>query len=173
MEHILTECTAGPVNTIWRLTRDVWPHEEELWPNINMGIILRCGTLSTPEEEQSDDGNDDSDDNHQKRSNKKGADRLCQILVSESAHLIWILRCEQVIQERSHVTEEIKARWHKAVNARLTDDKIMATKVKRGKTSIKLVQSTWEKALQKSSPIPRNWIYIREVLVGRRVRPPR
>ena len=171
MEHILTTCTIGPVNEIWTLARNTWPHDPELWPQINIGIILGCGSLSTLEDEQSDSDDEDNQDNHQRRSNKKGMDRLLQILISESAHLIWVLRCERVINERSHIKEEIRARWLKAINARLTDDKIIATKVKRGKTNIKLVQNTWAKALQKESILPRNWIYIREVLVGRRVRP--
>lgn len=175
LDHILTSCTAGPVNTIWTLARDTWPHAPELWPNISLGLILGCGTISTPEDKQNEskNGSDDDQENHQRRSDKKGRDRLLQILVSESAHLIWVLRCKRVINERSHVTEEIGSRWLKAINARLTDDKIIATKVQRGKTSINLVKSTWAKALQKNSVIPHNWIYIREVLVGRSARPPR
>ena len=60
--------------------------------------------------------------------------------------------------------------WH--INTRLTDDKIIAAKIYHGKTSVKLVKSTWAKALQKQSLIPQDWIYLREVLVGRRVQTP-
>ena len=98
-------------------------------------------------------------------------DRLRQILISESAHLIWVLRCDRVINDKTHTSEEIKSKWLRAINARLTDDKIIATKVRRGKISAELVTSTWQKALQKSSNIPQDWIEDREVLVGRRVRP--
>ena len=169
MDHILTSCTAEPVNTIWSLTRETWPHEPELWPDANIGLILGCGNLTTPEEEEQSVVDDD-EGKARRRSDKKGMDRLLQILVSESAHLIWVLRCERVINEQSHTSREIKSRWLKAINARLTDDKIIATKIKRGKTSIKLVKSTWTKVLQKDSPIPHDWIHQREVLVGRRVR---
>ena len=169
LDHILTSCTTDPVNTIWPLARETWPHAPELWPRPNIGLILGCGNLTTPEEENPSESDDD-DENAQRRSDKKGMDRLLQIMVSESAHLIWVLRCERVINEQTHTIEEIRARWFKALNARLTDDKITATKIKRGKTSIQLVKSTWTKVLQKYSAIPRDWIYHREVLVGRRVR---
>jgi hypothetical protein len=99
-------------------------------------------------------------------------DRLLQILVSESAHLIWVLRCEHIINERSHTPTEIKSRWLRAINSRLIDDKIIATKIHHRKTSLKLVKSTWTKVLQKDGHIPWDWFHHREVLVGRRVQTP-
>ena len=169
MNHILVTCTTDPVNIIWTLARDTWPHAPELWPDISLGLILGCGNLSFPEEDEPSDDKDD--DSQQKRYDRKGQERLLQILISESAHLIWVLRCDRVINDNPHTPEEIKSRWLKAINSRLTDDKIIATKTQRGKVTRKLVESTWHKALQKYSTIPRNWIHIREVLVGRRVRP--
>ena len=170
MEHILTSCTTEPVNIIWTLAKETWPHEPELWPEISIGTILGCGNLTNPEDDEQDEGEEDQED-RQKKDNKKGMDRLRQILISESAHLIWVLRCDRVINDKTHTSEEIKSKWLRAINARLTDDKIIATKVRRGKISAELVTSTWQKALQKSSNIPRDWIEDREVLVGRRVRP--
>ncbi|KAF8488654.1 hypothetical protein F5888DRAFT_1949058, partial [Russula emetica] len=104
---------------------------------------------------------------------KRGAKRLLQILLSEAAHLIWVLRCERVIQdeeneERTHTDREIRTRWFKAINARLTEDKITATRVKRNEQTLQRVKETWELALKRSADIPHNWIFIREVLVGRR-----
>jgi hypothetical protein len=86
--------------------------------------------------------------------------------------MIWVLRCERVINERSHTPSEIKSRWLRAINSRLIDDKIIATKIRRGRTPLKIVESTWTKVLQKCGPIPQDWIHNREVLVGRRVRTP-
>lgn len=80
-----------------------------------------------------------------------------------------VLRCECVINEKSHTPNEIEAQWYKVINARLIEDKIIATEVKRGKTSVNLVKYTWDKALQKCIPLPCNWVHIREVLVGRGV----
>jgi hypothetical protein len=39
------------------------------------------------------------EDNRETRTGA-GAARLLQILLTESAHLIWVLRCERVIQEK-------------------------------------------------------------------------
>jgi hypothetical protein len=48
-----------------------------------------------------------------------------------------VLRCVRVlvrvIQEKAHTEEETTARWYKAINRRLTDDKITATIIKREK----------------------------------------
>ena len=51
---------------------------------------------------------------------KKGTDQLWRILISESAHLIWVLRCEHVINEALHSAEEIMSRWFKAIHLRLS-----------------------------------------------------
>ena len=152
MNHILTICKASPVSQIWAIA-------QETWPNINIGIILAGGSITTPEEEDPTQNENESDNEEnqewaKRRSEKKGKDRLLQILISESAHLIWVLRCEQVINTCSHTTTEIQTRWLKAINARLTDNKIIATKIHCGKTSAKLVKSTWVKALQKHSWYP-------------------
>jgi ribonuclease HI len=170
MDHILTTCSTAPVNTIWTLAQEMWPHAPELWPDISISTIMGCGSLTNPEEEEhSQHEDEDESESIRRKLTKKGMERLRQILISEAAHLIWVLRCEQVINEQSHTPSEIESRWYKAINARLTEDKIQATKIKRAKTSVKLVIYTWETALWKRTPIPRDWVHTREVLVGRRV----
>ncbi|KAI0245006.1 hypothetical protein BJV78DRAFT_1270683 [Lactifluus subvellereus] len=62
-------------------------------------------------------------------------------------------------------------RWHHTINARLTNDKILATKIKRDnpdKKSAQTVKSTWEHVLRNNTDLPDDWITSREVLVGRR-----
>lgn len=59
-------------------------------------------------------------------------------------------------------------RWYKAINRRLTKDKITATKIKRRKHYTNLIKATWENLLKKHSDLPDNWIKNSEVLVGRR-----
>ncbi|KAI0246037.1 hypothetical protein BJV78DRAFT_1258250 [Lactifluus subvellereus] len=61
-------------------------------------------------------------------------------------------------------------RWHHAINTRLTDDKILATKIKCDKKSIQTVKNTWEHVLRKNADLPDDWITSREVLVGMRTR---
>ncbi len=52
MEHILTGCTAGAAIKIWTLAEESWPHELPQWPDINLGVILGCGTLIGPPPEE-------------------------------------------------------------------------------------------------------------------------
>jgi hypothetical protein len=94
--------------------------------------------------------------------------RLATILISEAAHLIWVLRCERVIGGKQHSDDVVSTRWKNAINTRLTCDKIIATKIKRENKFTNLVINTWETLLKKEGPIPHNWINHREVLVGRR-----
>ncbi|KAI0726612.1 hypothetical protein BC629DRAFT_1486236 [Irpex lacteus] len=63
-----------------------------------------------------------------------GTSRLFRILVSESAHLIWKLRCERVMDRGDdpsnwHSREEIKRRWAKAIDSRLALDQTLTDKV--------------------------------------------
>jgi len=62
---------------------------------------------------------------------------------------------------------EIRTRWLRAINERLTTDKINATMIKRNEGFTKLVVDTWEQALKKERELPMNWINLSEVLVGR------
>jgi hypothetical protein len=130
-----------------------------------MGIVLGCGsTHASPRSAQAENPTE------QQRNVPKGATRLLQILLSEAAHLIWVLRCERAIQDHNHSPSEISNRWYRAINTRLTDDKITATKIKRDKASVQMVKNTWEHVLRKHSDLPEDWITSREVLVGSRAR---
>jgi hypothetical protein len=82
-----------------------------------------------------------------------------------------LTECERVIQQQNHETQEIRARWWKVINRRLTDDKITATQIKRCKRFTLLVEATWGNVLRKYSDPPHKWIRNREVLVGSRVNP--
>ncbi|KAI0245188.1 hypothetical protein BJV78DRAFT_1140588, partial [Lactifluus subvellereus] len=165
MDHILIHCTATPTRAIWELAKNTWPHGHRLWPEITVGLILGCGNINTPARDIQPRGVDQPQERI-----PKGAIRLLQILISESAYLIWVLRCERVIQTRPHTVTEVNSRWHHAINARLTDDKILATKIKRDKKFTQIVKSTWEHVLRKTMDLPDDWITSREVLVGRRSR---
>jgi hypothetical protein len=166
MEHILIYCENDTVNTIWEAAKEVWPSGYPPWPEINLGIVLGCGSVAVPTTPQPEDRM------ARRTSPKKGATRLLRILLSESAHLIWVLRCERVIQEKNHTKEEITARWLKEINKRLTDDKIIATRIKRDNTTKQKVTHTWEDVLKRTQALPKRWLYDREVLVGMRGRGP-
>jgi hypothetical protein len=53
-----------------------------------------------------------------------------------------------------HPNHEIKARWLKMNNARLTEDRVTATKTRRDKGFADLATNTWEKVLRKNRDAP-------------------
>jgi len=166
MEHILTRCREPPVRMIWSLVKQAWPREHLEWPRISLGLILGCGCIKSDDNERREHPNENGPRQH----GKKGAARLAMILISEAAHLIWVLRCERAIHGKQHSDNEIGMRWKNIINVRLTSDKIIATKIKRENKFTNLVKSTWRPLLIKDGPLPHNWINNHEVLVGRRPR---
>jgi hypothetical protein len=163
MEHILTQCDATANHIIWTLAERTWPHHDMPWPDINIGLIIGIGCLNTPKDI---DPQNQNERNPRTIATQKANTRLLQILISESAHLIWVLRCERIIQEETHSDDEIRARWLRKINERLTCDRITATKIVRNKTYTNLVKNTWKKALQRHHDLPVDWFNDREVLVG-------
>jgi len=55
------------------------------------------------------------------------------------------------------------------INKRLTIDKVTAMKIIQTNKFTKLIEETWEPTLSKMIEIPANWMYCREVLVGKTV----
>ena len=164
MEHIIVGCTQGTANLVWKLAHESWNHDTYKWPRISLGIALGCGSLiAKPHQTAANPENP-----HSLPTERRGATRLLQMLISEATHLIWVLRCERVIQEKTHTPRETEARWLKAINQRLTEDKLVATKIKRTKHYTRLIEATWQDLLRRNLNLPENWIQNREVLVGRR-----
>ena len=163
MQHILLECTINARTIVWEKAKELWPQEWQRWPNILLGTILGIGQVSLPENER-------QQNNEQRRVSTKtrGRTRLLQILISEASHLIWVLRCERVIhrENREHPDQEVKARWQRVINDRLTSDRIIATKIKRDKNFTQLVNATWKKPLENRGIPHRNWLQRREVFSG-------
>ena len=163
MEHILIHCRDSPVRIIWEQAKETWPHQEIPWPEISLGIILGCGAITI-----ADIPNDAT--HRQFPVPKRAAARLMRILITESAHLIWVLRCERVMQGKTHTEREIRSRWTRTINKRLTEDRIITTKIKRDTAAKQLVTDTWEHVLKRSGDLPSRWLTQREFLVGRRER---
>ncbi|KAJ7665100.1 hypothetical protein DFH06DRAFT_1041280 [Mycena polygramma] len=99
----------------------------------------------------------------------KGTTRLFRIVVSESAHLVWKLRNERVIQQKDPASlQEIQNRWRKAINNRLSLDCMLTNESKYAKKAIKksLVKKTWCKVLKDEDRLPAEWTRETGVLVG-------
>ncbi|KAJ3828617.1 hypothetical protein F5880DRAFT_1621083 [Lentinula raphanica] len=104
MEHILLECTCPGQQTVWDLAKELWSNQKSHWINPSFGTILACGAISVRDESGK---------------HMPGESRLLRIIVSESAHLIWKLRNERVINDTGPVsTERITKRWRTAIEGR-------------------------------------------------------
>ncbi|KAF5376294.1 hypothetical protein D9615_008538 [Tricholomella constricta] len=155
MKHILTQCECTGQQEVWTEMENLWNGvRADSWYQPTLGL-----TLGTPMAEvKTDTGRV-----------LKGKTRLFRILMVESAHLIWKLRCERLIQNenRPHSKIEIRNRWRKALNDRLDLDQRMTDKRYREKAlPRKLVLDTWAGALHKEENLPEDWIGVNGVLVG-------
>jgi len=92
--------------------------------------------------------------------------RLLQILIAETSHLIWVIRCNKGINNHDYMQQQIEARWIKIINNPLTTDRITATKINWGKKYNKLIDETWKCTLQKQNIPYQNWLQSQEVFSG-------
>ncbi|KAG1807249.1 uncharacterized protein BJ212DRAFT_1536934 [Suillus subaureus] len=97
--------------------------------------------------------------------------RLLRILISESAHLIWVLRCDRTINGVQHSEQSITKRWTTMINKRLQTDRITAKVIVRKENYKNLVTSTWSDVITTNTNHNKNWAIALEVLVG--IIPPR
>ncbi|KAJ7913642.1 hypothetical protein B0H13DRAFT_1612394, partial [Mycena leptocephala] len=77
LNHILLECPCPGQSEVWKLAE-----KEPSWPEVSMGTIVGSGLAVFK---------DDSEDP------RPALARLYKILMTESAHVIWKLRCDSVI----------------------------------------------------------------------------
>ncbi|KAJ6618924.1 hypothetical protein B0H10DRAFT_2371884 [Mycena sp. CBHHK59/15] len=153
LEHIALECNSPEQKLIWALSEQLWLKKYDTWPTLNWGLILGCNVVKF----------------RSPRGRDKGTTRLFRIVVSESAHLIWRLRNERVIQEKDAASEqEIHNHWRKTINNRLHLDCVLTNNGKYGKRALKkaLVKSTWKKVLKDEDALPKEWYRETRVLVG-------
>ncbi|KAJ7030493.1 hypothetical protein C8F04DRAFT_1211681 [Mycena alexandri] len=128
MEHILIECNAPGQETLWNLAQRLWEMKGFQWPEMTHGRILACGLVDV----QNSAGKSD-----------KGANRLFRILISETAHLIWKIRCTRT-------------------DALLTDTR----KYDKRALKIRTVQDTWNGVLKNPENLPEIWVRQSGFLVG-------
>ena len=163
MEHILTECQATGQAEVWKLAEELWVLQGLPWIKPRFGTILGCGLAEY------------------QRGNHKliGANCLYAILISESAHLIWRLRCKWKISEGAALEkipsdEEVRVTWLRTINRRLQLEMLMTDKVRYGNKALKptLVEKTWWGVLRNQDLLPDDWLKGTGVLVGIGERPP-
>ncbi|TFK54346.1 RnaseH-domain-containing protein, partial [Heliocybe sulcata] len=170
LDHILEDCAIPDRDLIWSLARDLWPSAYGPWPALTYGAMIAAGKLTvTPPRRRAPDPRTTRGTTATMRPNP-GASRLLRILVSESAYLIWALRCERVIQGKSHNVNSVLSRWTNAINCHLRIDYITATKICRTKRALRSVFRTWALVLKTYHPNGPPEAPQEEVLDG--IRPP-
>ncbi|KAH9913114.1 uncharacterized protein B0H18DRAFT_888860 [Fomitopsis serialis] len=137
--------------------RTVWTRKGLRWqqPNIHeiLGIGLRAWTEPTS-------GKEDI-----------GVTRLWRILGSESAYMVWKLRCERTIGHSDqdgweHSARTVRNKWVHSINARLILDRAMTHKrFGRSALSQDVALKTWRGTLENEEDLTDDWIKTR-VLVG-------
>ncbi|KAG1770152.1 hypothetical protein EV702DRAFT_953869, partial [Suillus placidus] len=106
MEYILIECKSTTSRVIWDAAKDLWLKSKSQWPNIKFSTILGCNLAIL---------------RNTKGKKKLGSTTLFKIIILESAHLIWKLRCQRAIKfggdkEKYHSETEILNKWIHAIN---------------------------------------------------------
>jgi ribonuclease HI len=139
MDHILTKCKEPGQKEVWDLVSKMWRMRtgNDLRPTIGQTMVGGITTWGDP-----------------------GTTRLYKILITESAHLIWKLRNERVIQQTgSAPLAKIQNRWLKTINTRLAIDCAMTDKFKYEKKalSISFVKRTWKKTLKDEHTLAKDW----------------
>ena len=130
LEYILTICPSPKRLTIWKAACCTWPISLPNWQQPSYSQILSCGSITHP-----------TLTSHEWTMLTWAQARLLRIIISESAHLIWVLRCKHVIFKQTHTVNEIKQWWIDKLNARLHID---CRHAKIHPTLIKQVQSAWQ-----------------------------
>jgi hypothetical protein len=171
LEHILLECPDNAQSTIWDITKKIWPESNSPWPRITLGTILGCGNITLTQQRTNDQQEQQEPQDQQHQEPMKGASRLLRILISESAHLIWALRCDTTINGKRYTKDKIRSRWMSNINKRLQCDRLTARKITRTATFENLISATWSKIITINNPKQKNWVTALEVLVG--ITPPR
>ncbi|EIW62459.1 uncharacterized protein TRAVEDRAFT_113688 [Trametes versicolor FP-101664 SS1] len=157
-DHILSECSAAGQGAAWRAAAALLRGRGlEILP------ITRAHTHGGHAYTVTDENGDLC----------PGATRLARIVLTETAYLVWVLRCERVIgragQGEDRVTDDmVRARWLWTINKRFCMDRALMSKARAGRMHVppETVVDTWTGTLKNESKLPTDWIDIPEVLVG-------
>lgn len=153
MIHILIDCESPERKLIWGLAEKAWHKKHPTWPAPHLGNIIGAPLAQFRNADGSRNG---------------GAARFYRILMTESAHLIWKIRCERRIQRevdgdegRTHTDREITSRWHAAMNMRLRlDCEMTHAKYEKRRIAPDLVQRTWCGLLKNENQLPPEWTHM-------------
>ncbi len=162
MEHILTKCLRPGQQTAWALARGILEKKGVDLPEVTAGIALGAHTFTV------------IDPNGEQR---HGPTRLARLILTETAYLIWVLRCERVVGDREPRPERleheyVERRWMRMASNRLQLDRVLTSKRIAARRAVPhaTVLATWEKTLHEEQDLPTDWMREPEVLVGKPLR---
>ncbi|KAL1685820.1 hypothetical protein GGG16DRAFT_65541 [Schizophyllum commune] len=146
LQHILTECTAPGQHDIWDRTTQLCTERRLLCPTISMGTILSCALMVVRDDEGKP---------------KPGDSRFLQILVSESAYMVWLARNERVIQNENDSTRfkspgALRGKLDNQLRRRRAIDVELKDKRRYGAKAIahELADATWEGTILHDHRLP-------------------
>ncbi|KAL0562895.1 hypothetical protein V5O48_019183, partial [Marasmius crinis-equi] len=157
MEHILTQCESPGQGEVWDLAETVWNNKcsETEWFKPGIDTIIGAGLAKTEKAKPSE--------------NNSGENRLWRILIAESAHLIWVMRCERILEKENTAfsENEVRARWRTRMNGRIALDQRLTNK-KYGPKAVSTytVENTWTGTIHEETQLPDKWPQRPGVLVG-------
>ncbi|KAF9037437.1 hypothetical protein BJ165DRAFT_1353537 [Panaeolus papilionaceus] len=149
MDHILTECRGSGQEIAWKLAEAVLRKRDLNWKTPSLGQMLGQGY-----------------ENPGRKISKKrrGLQRLKRIVITETMHLIWKLRCEWKISrnedpDKLHRKREIVTKWHSIINSRLKIDCLLTNRKKYGNKALSrgLVKDTWAGTLENEENLVEDW----------------
>lgn len=157
MEHILVDCEVVATTEVRRLMGALLLKKHTWHPKLSFGILVGAPVVTYAE--------------------KLGKctpylDRFFRVVVMESTHLIWKLRCERVIEfgrntAQWHSVGETRNRWYAALNKRLKLDRALTNKrLGYRATEAHVVRETWKGVLN-VDPDEGDWLKLGGVLVGK------
>ncbi|EIW54203.1 uncharacterized protein TRAVEDRAFT_132658 [Trametes versicolor FP-101664 SS1] len=159
MQHILCECNMPGQSTAWAMARGMLRARGVNLPNVTLGLALGAHTFTACDE---------------KMETQHGPTRLARLVLSETAYLIWVIRCERVVGDRVPLPDDlerryVERRWMQMIAKRFALDRALTNKRAVGKQAIPAptVIATWTGTLQDEQDIPNDWILTPEVLVGK------
>jgi hypothetical protein len=175
MKHILLDCPTTVRKETWKMAKRMWPSGYQEWRTISMGLILGSGSIDLKPDPQMATSQASAKSARQKA---KGRSELMQDLIRESAHLIWVMRCELVVGDRREQAgkSEVRNRWYKKIEDKLLSERAVASHPNTKEKTKRRLISKWGDVVEVDNgnrPIE-GWPTTKGFLVGvRRHRPTR
>jgi ribonuclease HI/exonuclease III len=158
-DHIITECGSTERVTVWEQANGLWRRRYDEDLPLSAGAVLGGGIA-----------------NFRRRNGRPDTarNRLYRILITESAHLIWVLRCERRITHGDspgnyHSAGAVINRWYTKINERMQVDCLLTSTYLYERKALKtrVVYDTWAKCSTNTEDLHREWCRHPGVLVGR------